>query len=279
MHTKSLKLQPLSSSSAKGTYREAWGTCKEPWGFAGSFGSLQHRSYALNSCTLSIFQSLSMPWPVLLKNLLRKESTDQYQEKSLGSSFAALHELLRWPQHNENDSTAWSFQTLAFAMIWHCWKGAPLFECSDTVCLSSIKTSKNPGTTVTCTTCKSLARASIPGPVICLFVPIHLPLNIPKPSPIVWISATFGNIDRVYELTDSTYSFSWATLLPSQLFKLNSLQGDFRSMRIEDHKEQICRFSFCAWVVWVFRMVQCVPTAVRCPTILFCIPDKSCMLL
>ena len=52
----------------KRPYREAWGTCKEPWGFAGSLGSLQHRSYALNSCTLSIFQSLSMPWPVLLKN-------------------------------------------------------------------------------------------------------------------------------------------------------------------------------------------------------------------
>ena len=30
----------------KRTYGEAWGTCKEPWGFAGSLGCLQRRSYA-----------------------------------------------------------------------------------------------------------------------------------------------------------------------------------------------------------------------------------------
>ena len=30
----------------KRTYREAWGTCKEPWWFAGSLGCLQRRSYA-----------------------------------------------------------------------------------------------------------------------------------------------------------------------------------------------------------------------------------------
>ena len=30
----------------KRPYREAWGTCKEPWGFAGSLGCLQRRSYA-----------------------------------------------------------------------------------------------------------------------------------------------------------------------------------------------------------------------------------------
>ena len=44
-----------------------------------------------------MFQSLSIPWPVLLKNLVGKESRDQWQEKSLASSFAAdLKELRSW---------------------------------------------------------------------------------------------------------------------------------------------------------------------------------------
>ena len=114
---------------------EAWGKWKEPWGFAGSFGSLQRRSYAPTLLTLSIFQSLGMLWLVLLKTLVRRESSDHWQEKSsLASSFAAcLHELSKWPQHSEDDSTSWSFQTLAFAR-----RRAPLLKCSDTVCLGGL---------------------------------------------------------------------------------------------------------------------------------------------
>ena len=48
-----------------------------------------------------------------------------------------------------------------------------------------------------------------------------------------------------------------------------SLQG------IEDHKEQICRLNCCAWLVWVFSMMQPVPTAGLCPKILFCIVTRS----
>ena len=254
----------------KRPYREVWGTGKEPWGFAGSLGSLQHRSYALNSCTLSIFQSLSMPWPVLLKNLLRKESTDQYQEKSLGSSFAALHELLRWPQHNENDSTAWSFQTLAFAMIWHCWKGAPLFECSDTVCLSSIKTSKNPGTTVTCTTCKSLRGLAFQdrsSAYLSNTLAPEYPQTVPNSVDFRYIWQHRPGLRANWQ----HLQFLLGHTLAITALQTKFTTGRLSLMRIEDHKEQICRFSFCAWVVWVFRMVQCVPTAVRCPTILFCI--------
>ena len=105
--------------------------------------------------------------PFSSKTLLGKESSDQRQEKSLASSFAVdLHETSRWPQHYENDSTAWSFQTLAFAKIWNCRKMAPILTFSDTVCLSSIKTSKNPGTSETCTTCNSLRGLTFrdPGP-------------------------------------------------------------------------------------------------------------------
>ena len=166
---------------------EAWGTCKRPWGVAGTLGCLQCRSYAPTSCTLSMFQSLSMLLPVLLKNLVGKESNDQWQEKALASSFTAcLHELSRWPQHYEDDSTSRSVQTLAFAMIWNCWKRAPLLQCSDTVCLSSIKTSKIPETSETCTTCKSLRGLTFldPGPRwnhrSSTYLSNTLALNIPK---------------------------------------------------------------------------------------------------
>ena len=37
----------------------------------------------------------------------------------------------------------------------------------------------------------------------------------------------------------------------------------------------ICRCSLCAWVVWVFSLVQRVPTAGPCPKILFCIVTRS----
>ena len=177
-HVTELRKRPCS---------EAWGTCKEPWGFAGFFGSLQRRNYVSTSCTLSMFQSLSMLLPVLLKNLLGKESSDQWQDKALASSFTAcLHELSRWPQHYEDDSTSWSFQTLAFAMIWNCWKRVPLLKCSDTVCLSSIKTSKIHGTSETCTTCKSLRGLTFldPGPRwnhrSSTYLSNTLALNIPK---------------------------------------------------------------------------------------------------
>ena len=46
---------------------DAWGKWKEPWGFAGSLGCLQRRSYAPTSCTLSMFQSINMLLPALLK--------------------------------------------------------------------------------------------------------------------------------------------------------------------------------------------------------------------
>ena len=52
-----------------------------------------------------------------------------------------------------------------------------------------------------------------------------LALNFPQYYPIVYISATFSNIDVVYELTEAP--MSWTTLLPSQL-KLESLEGDIR---------------------------------------------------
>ena len=51
--------------------------------------------------------------------------------------------------------------------IWNCWKTAPLRKCSDTVCLSCIKTSKNPGTSETCRTCKSLCVLTFQGSENC----------------------------------------------------------------------------------------------------------------
>ena len=164
---------------------EAWGTCKEPWGFAGSLGCLQRRSYAPTSCTLSMFQSINMLLPALLKNLLGKESSENWQEKSsLASSFAAyVHELSRWPQHY----------------------------------------------------------------------------------------ATFSNI----ELTD-TYVLGDTLAITALQTKVTT--GRLLLIRIEDHKEHICCLSRCAWLVWAFRvfsMVQRVPTAGCCPTILFGIVTRS----
>ena len=108
----------------------------------------------------------------------------------------------------ENDVTAWSFQTLAFAMIWNCWKRAQVLKCSDTVCLSSIKTSKRSGTSETCTVWVSLRRLTFhdPGPrwnhQSSTYLSSTLALNFPQYYPIVYISATFSNIHAVYELTE-----------------------------------------------------------------------------
>ena len=110
----------------------------------------------LTSCTLSMFQSVSILWT--------------NGKIILCFIFAVyLHELSTWPQQYENDSTTWSFQTLAFATIWNCWTRAPVLKCSDTLCLfSSIKTSKNIWISETCTTCNSLRRLTFhdsgPGP-------------------------------------------------------------------------------------------------------------------
>ena len=164
---------------------EAWGTCKEPWGFAGSLGCLQamHQPHVLCPCS-----NLSVCcYPFSSKTFSVKNKRPMAREGPCFISAAYPHELLRWPQHYyENDSTSWSFQTLAFAMIWNCWKRAPLLKCSDTVCLSSIKTSKIHGTSETCTTWKSLRGQTFrdPGPRwnhrSSTYLSNTLALNIPK---------------------------------------------------------------------------------------------------
>ena len=52
-------------------------------------------------------------------------------------------------------------------------------------------------------------------------------------------------------------------------------RGSLSLIRIEDHKEQICRLGRRAWLVSVCSMVQCVPTAGRCWKILFLIVTRS----
>ena len=97
MHTKSLKLQPSSSSSAKGHTGKHEEHARNHEDLLALWVAFKAEAmHQPTSCTLSMFQSLSMPWPVLRKNLVGKESRDQWQEKSLASSFAAdLHELSR----------------------------------------------------------------------------------------------------------------------------------------------------------------------------------------
>ena len=88
--------------------------------------------------------------------------------------------------------------------------------------------------------------------------------------------ATFSHINVVYELTDSTYVLGHTLAITALQTKVTT--GRLLLIRIEDHKEQSCCLSRCAWLVWVFRvfsMVQCVPTAGHCPTILFCIVTRS----
>ena len=187
MHTKSLKLQPSSSSSAKGhaaKHEEHARNHEDLLALLVAFNAeAMHQPHVLCPCSnLSACCDSFSSRPLSVE-----ESKDQWQEKALASSFAAcLHKLSRWPQHYENDLTSWSFQTLAFAIIWNCWKRAPLLQCSDTVCLSSIKTSKNPGTSETCTSCKSLRRLTFldPGPRwnhrSSTYLSNTLALNIPK---------------------------------------------------------------------------------------------------
>ena len=77
----------------------------------------------------------------------------------------------------------------------------------------------------------------------------------------------------VYKLTDSTYVLGHTLAITALQTKVT--RGRLLLIRKLDHKEQIRRLSRCAWLVWVFSMVQCVPTALRCPTILFCIVARS----
>ena len=70
---------------------------------------------------------------------------------------------------------------------------------------------------------------------------------------------------------------SWETLAITAL-QTKVTTGRLLLIRIEDHKEHIWCLSRCAWLVWVFRvfsMVQHVPTAGRCPRILFWIVTRS----
>ena len=46
-------------------------------------------------------------------------------------------------------------------------------------------------------------------------------------------------------------------------------------IRIEYHKEHICRCGRCAWLVWVICMAPRVPTAGLCPRILFRMVTRS----
>ena len=76
---------------------------------------LPHRSFATNSCTLSMFQSLSMLWPVFLKNLLGKESSDQWQEKSFTSLLHFLPLIYMNCQDVKMTTTLWErFNILIF---------------------------------------------------------------------------------------------------------------------------------------------------------------------
>ena len=190
MHIRSLKLQPSSSSSAKGHTEKHEEHARNHEDLLALWVAFNAQAmHQPTSCTLSMFQSLSILWPVLFKNLLGKESSDQRQKKSLASSFAVdLHEMSRWQQHY--------VQQLDLSKVW------------STSSLTAPNSGK--GDTLAITTCQTKVT-----------------------------------------------------------------RGRLTLIRIEDHKEQICRLSRPAWLVSVFSMVQCVPTAGRCPKILFLIVTRS----
>ena len=121
MHTKSLTLQPSSSSSAKGhaAKHEEHARNHEdllaPW--VAFNAEAMHQPHVLCPCS-----NLSVCcYPFSSKTFSVKNKRPMAREGPCFISAAYLHELLRWPQHYyEDDSTSWSFQTLAFAMIWNC---------------------------------------------------------------------------------------------------------------------------------------------------------------
>ena len=245
MLTKSMKLQPSSSSSAKGhtgKHEERARHHEDLLALWVAFNAeAMHQPHVLCPCSnLSTCCDPFSPKPFSSKN----QASNGKKSPLLHLLLLVLHELSRWQQRYENELTSWSFQTLAFAMIWNCWKRAPLLKCSDTVCLSSIKTSKNPGTSKTCATCKSLRGLAFLDPrprwnhrsSTCLS---NTPaLNIAKSHPIPCISATFSNIDVVYQLTDRTYVLGHTLAITTLQTKVTT--GRLLLKRIEDHKEQIC---------------------------------------
>ena len=81
---KSLKLQPSSSSSAKGQTGKHEEHARKHEDLLALWVAFNAEAmHQPTSCTLSMFESLSMAWPVLLKNLVGRESSDQWQEKPL----------------------------------------------------------------------------------------------------------------------------------------------------------------------------------------------------
>ena len=141
MHSKSLKLQPSSSSSAKGHVGKHEERARNHDGLLVLWVAFHTEALQQTHvlCPCSNLSACCDPFS-------SKTFSEKYQATN-GKKSPLLHyfifcrlstwivKMSRWPQHYENDSTSWSFQTLAFAMIWNCWKRAPLLKCSDIVCV------------------------------------------------------------------------------------------------------------------------------------------------
>ena len=71
----------------------------------------------------------------------------------------------------------------------------------------------------------------------------------------------------------------WSTYVLSHTLAITAqtkvTRGRLSLIRIEYHKEQICRCGRCAWLVWVICMAPRVPTAGICPRILFRMVTRS----
>ena len=189
MHNKSLKLQPSSSSSANGhaaTHEENGRNHEDLLALSVAFNAEAmhlHQPHLLCQCsTLSV-----CCYPFSSKTFsVKKQATN-------GKRRPLLHLLLLVYMNCQDDhNTMRTIQHLDLSRLWPLeWSGtvgkrAPLLQCSDTVCLSSIKTSKIHGTSETCTTCKSLRGLTFrdPGPRwnhrSSTYLSNTLALNIPK---------------------------------------------------------------------------------------------------
>ena len=83
-HAHKITEAALIKQLRKRTYREAWGTCKEPWGFAGSLGCLQRRSLAPTNLMYfvhvpisqhAVTRSLQKPWLLLVQHAFEQASS------------------------------------------------------------------------------------------------------------------------------------------------------------------------------------------------------------
>ena len=246
MRTKSLKLQPSSSTSAKCHTRKHEEHARNHEDLPALWVAFNAEGmHQLGSCTLSMFQSLSMLWCCDSVTRSPQKPCRKRIKRPMARKGTCFCCLSNWNSQNDHN-TMRTIQLLDLSRLWPLqWsgtvgKGHPfsnaVMRCAFPASkhLKSLELLKHAQLACHC------AGFHDPGPrwnhQSSTYLSNTLALNFPESSPIAYcISATFSNIDVVYELTDNAYVLGDALAITALQTKVS--RGRLSLIRIEDHKE------------------------------------------